>query len=138
MKTMLRLAAERDSLSVVNDQIGTPTNAVDLAEAILKIVQLLNSKIQIPNSKDPAPNTLNPAPYGVYHFSNEGQCSWFDFAKKIFEVNNVKIAVHAIPTSSFPTAARRPGYSVLDKGKIKVVPGIAVRSWEDALKGVNA
>ncbi len=117
MKTMLRLAFERTSLSIVNDQIGTPTNAVDLANAILKIVE----------SK-----TNNQ--YGIYNFSNEGQCSWFDFAKKIFEINQVKIDVTPIPTTQFPTPAERPKYSVLDKTKIKNTFGIEIKTWEQSIE----
>lgn len=120
MKTMLRLVAERDKLSVVNDQIGTPTNAVDLAEALLKIVTE-HSKRNIKH-------------YGIYNFSNEGQCSWYYFAKKIFEFNNVKINLEPIPTTSFPTPAKRPAYSVLDKTKIKKVFGVEVKYWEEGLK----
>ena len=117
MKTMLRLASERTSLSVVNDQIGSPTNAVDLANAILKIVE----------SK-----TNNQ--FGIYNFSNEGQCSWFNFAKKIFEINQVKIEVTPIPTTQFPTPAERPKYSVLDKTKIKTTFGIDIKPWEQSLE----
>jgi dTDP-4-dehydrorhamnose reductase len=120
MKTMLRLGTERDSLSVVNDQIGTPTNAVDLAEALVKIILVV---IQNPIQK----------PYGIYNFSNEGSCSWFDFAKKIFEIKNINIALEPIPTSSYPTPAERPKYSVLDKTKIKTVFGITIKSWEESL-----
>ena len=117
MKTMLRLASERTSLSVVNDQIGTPTNAVDLAEALVQIV-------------------INNNQYGIYNFSNEGQCSWYDFAKKIFEINNVNIDLKAIPTSEFPTPAERPKYSVLDKSKIKATFGITIKTWEESLKSI--
>jgi dTDP-4-dehydrorhamnose reductase len=117
---MLRLGAEKDSLSVVNDQIGTPTNAVDLAEALMKIILFV---IQNPTQK----------PYGIYNFSNEGSCSWFDFAQKIFEIKNINIAVQPIPTSSYPTPAERPKYSVLDKTKIKSVFGITIKSWEESL-----
>jgi dTDP-4-dehydrorhamnose reductase len=122
MKTMLRLASERDSLSVVNDQIGIPTNAVDLAEALVTIV-----KSQIPNLK----SRIN---YGIYNFSNEGQCSWYDFAKKIFEFNGIKIDLKPIPTTSFPTPAKRPTYSVLDKSKIKSAFKIDIKTWEERLK----
>ena len=97
---MLKLANEKNQLSVVNDQIGSPTHALDLADMILKI---LSSK-----SKN----------YGIYHFFNEGNTSWFGFAKKIFELNSVKIDLKAIPTSEYPTLALRPKYSVLDKSKI--------------------
>ncbi|CAM4445371.1 dTDP-4-dehydrorhamnose reductase [Flavobacterium terrigena] len=120
MKTMLRLASERDSLSVVADQIGTPTNAVDLAEALLKIItSSQNEPIEV---------------YGIYNFSNEGQCSWYDFAAEIFRVNNVSINLQPIPTSAYPTPAKRPAYSVLDKSKIKKVFGIEIKNWEDSLK----
>jgi dTDP-4-dehydrorhamnose reductase len=118
MKTMLRLASERTSLSIVNDQIGTPTNAVDLANAILKIVE----------------SKTGNKHYGIYNFSNEGQCSWFDFAMKIFEINQVIIDVTPIPTTQFPTPAARPKYSVLDKTKIKTTFGIEIKPWEQALE----
>ena len=123
MKTMLRLASERDSISVVNDQIGTPTNAVDLADALIEII---TSSFQLPASS-----------FGIYNLSNEGQCSWYDFAKKIFEINNKKIDLKPIPTSSFPTPAKRPKYSVLDKTKIKSTFGIHVKSWEESLKNID-
>ena len=121
MKTMLRLASERDGLSVVSDQIGTPTNAVDLAEVLLKII-LTDKRQQTTDN------------YGIYNFSNEGQCSWYDFAKKIFEVNNISINLQPIPTSAYPTPAKRPAYSVLDKSKIIRVFGVEVKNWEESLK----
>ena len=120
MKTMLRLVSERASLSVVSDQIGTPTNAVDLAECLVTIIT--------EHSK------LNTEHYGIYNFSNEGQCSWFDFAKKIFEINQVKIDVIPIPTTQFPTPAERPKYSVLDKTKIKTTFGIEIKPWEQSIE----
>lgn len=116
MKTMLRLASERDSISVVNDQIGTPTNAVDLAAALVKII------------------TNDKKAFGIYNFSNEGQCSWFEFAQKIFEINDININLQPILTSSFPTPAKRPKYSVLDKSKIKSIFGIEIRDWKESLK----
>ena len=121
MKTMLRLASERDTISVVNDQIGTPTNAVDLAEILVKIILTDNRQ----------PTTDN---FGIYNFSNEGQCSWYDFAKKIFEINNITINLLPIPTTSFPTPAKRPSFSVLDKSKIKTVFGIKINNWEESLR----
>jgi len=124
MKTMLRLASERDKLSVVNDQIGTPTNAVDLAEVLVKIVQS-------PNIQHPTSNI-----FGIYNFSNEGQCSWFDFAKEIFRLNNVSIDLQPIPTNAYPTPAKRPAYSVLDKKKIKNVFEIEINSWQMSLKNM--
>jgi len=120
MKTMLRLASERDSLSVVSDQVGTPTNAVDLAECLIAIIKTDN-------------NHLTSNNYGIYHFSNEGECSWYDFAKKIFEIKKIRIDLQSIPTSSYPTPAKRPKYSVLDKTKIKTVFGLDVKSWEKSL-----
>ena len=134
MKTMLRLAKERSSLNVVNDQIGTPTNANCLAQAIIEIIK---SEAQSPK---PEEKILNPksqiqtSDFGLYHFSNEGSCSWYDFAKKIFELNKVKIELNPIPTSAYPTPAIRPKYSVLDKSKIKKTFGIEIKSWEEALK----
>ena len=116
MKTMLRLASERDSLSVVHDQIGTPTHAVDLAEALVTII----------SSKKEA--------FGIYNFSNEGVCSWYDFAKEIFKVNDVSIQVNPIPTTAYPTPAQRPHYSVLDKSKIKNTFGMVIKKWEAALQ----
>ncbi len=121
MKTMLRLASERDTISVVDDQIGTPTNAVDLAEVLVKIILTDNRQ----------PTTDN---FGIYNFSNEGQCSWYDFAKKIFEINNISINLLPIPTTSFPTPAKRPSFSVLDKSKIKTVFGIEISNWEESLR----
>ena len=120
MKTMLRLASERDTISVVNDQIGTPTNAVDLAEALIKIVTEY-SKLNTEHF------------YGIYNFSNEGQCSWYDFAKKIFEINNISINLLPIQTTSFPTPAKRPSFSVLDKRKIKTAFGIEINNWAQSI-----
>ena len=115
-KTMLRLAKEKERLSVVNDQIGSPTNALDLAEVL---VNMLQSK------------SVN---YGIYHFSNEGYTSWYGFAKKIFELNHVSIDLQGISTSEYPTLAKRPKYSVLDTSKIKKEFNIAIKSWEEALQ----
>jgi dTDP-4-dehydrorhamnose reductase len=125
MKTMLRLASERDSLSVVDDQIGTPTNAVDLAKVLVKICTTYNQQLTAYNL------------FGIYNYSNEGQCSWYDFAKKIFEVNNFSINLQPILSESYPTPAKRPAYSVLDKSKIKEVFGVAVDSWEESLKNIK-
>lgn len=126
MKTMLRLGRERDTLSVVNDQIGTPTNAVDLAEVLIKIILL--SSLSFGEGRAEA--------FGIYNFSNEGSCSWFDFAKKILEINQINIDLQPIPTTSYPTPAKRPNYSVLDKSKIKSTFGIEIKSWEETLQTV--
>lgn len=119
MKTMLRLAAERDSLSVVNDQIGTPTNAVDLAEVLVKIIQ--------------STSTHHPSSFGIYNFSNEGICSWYDFASAIFHQKGISIDLKPIPTSAYPTPAKRPSYSVLDKTKIKKTFNIEIKEWQKSL-----
>ncbi|MCF8322961.1 MAG: dTDP-4-dehydrorhamnose reductase [Flavobacterium sp.] len=129
MKTMLRLASERDSISVVNDQVGTPTNAVDLAECLVKII-CHTELVEVQQ-----PTTDN---FGVYNFSNEGQCSWYDFAKEIFKINKIEIDLKPIPTSSFPTPAKRPKYSVLDKTKIKSTFGLEIKNWELSLKRTNS
>jgi dTDP-4-dehydrorhamnose reductase len=115
MKTMLRLASERDTLGIVSDQIGSPTNAVDLAKALLSIIQSNSSK------------------YGIYNFSNEGIASWYDFATEIFRINKVVINVNPIPTEAFPTPAKRPKYSLLDKSKIKNAFGIDIKTWQESL-----
>ena len=120
MKTMLRLASERDSLSIVSDQIGSPTNAVDLAVAIMQIVV---------KSEQSASNIQ----YGIYNFSNEGIASWYDFAKEIFRINNVVINVKPIASEAFPTPAKRPKYSLLDKSKIKNTFGIEIKTWQESL-----
>lgn len=115
MKTMIRLAGERDSISVVDDQKGTPTNANDLAGAL---VRMMLSGIK---------------EYGIYHYSNEGEATWHDFAKKIFEVNNITIDLRPIPTSAYPTPAKRPEYSVMDKSKIKKAFGLEIPDWKQSL-----
>jgi dTDP-4-dehydrorhamnose reductase len=125
MKTMLRLASERDSLSVVSDQIGTPTNAVDLAECLLTIT-----------SFDFRLSTFDC--YGIYNYSNEGVCSWYDFAAAIFKQKELKMDLKPIPTSAYPTPASRPAYSVLDKTKIKNTFNIEVNEWKTSLvRGIN-
>jgi dTDP-4-dehydrorhamnose reductase len=116
VKTMLRLFNDKDSISVVADQIGSPTNAIDLANAILEIV-----------SKD-------ELVYGIYNYSNEGECSWFEFAQKIKEFSGSSIEINPVPTSAYPTKAKRPAYSLLDKSKIKEVYQLEIPTWEDSLK----
>ena len=103
VKTMLRLFNDKDSISVVADQIGSPTNAIDLADAILTII------------------SKNDLTYGIFNYSNEGECSWFEFAQKIKEFSNSTIEINPVPTSAYPTKAKRPAYSLLDKSKIKEV-----------------
>jgi len=115
MKTMLKLAETRDEISVVSDQIGTPTYAGDLADVILKIISSKNTN------------------FGLYHYSNEGVASWCEFAKAIFEASNIEIKLNPIKTSAYPTPAKRPVYSVMDKTKIKSVLKTETLSWQDRL-----
>lgn len=131
MKTMLRLASERTSLSVVNDQIGTPTNAVDLAEVLLKIIESCHTELVYFVSSQKLESASN---FGIYNFSNEGQCSWYDFAKEIFQQKSISIDLQPIPTSAYPTPAKRPAFSVLDKSKIKTTFPIAIADWKISLK----
>lgn len=121
VKTMLRLAGERDKLNVVFDQVGTPTNAADLAEAILSIIQ-----ISAKHKEKFVP--------GIYNYSNEGVASWYDFAKAIFEIAGVKCEVSPVLSDQFPTPAKRPNYSVLNKSKIKNTFGLVIPYWKESLK----
>ncbi len=116
VKTMLRLMTERDTLSVVNDQIGSPTYAADLAQIILTILD---------NSKWEA---------GIYHYSNAGAISWYDFALDIKEIGNKSCDIKGIPASAYPTPAERPAYSLLDKSKIRAVYGIEPVDYKISLK----
>lgn len=115
VKTMLRLGSEREEIGVVFDQIGTPTYAHDLAITILTAVE----------------NGVKP---GVYHYSNEGVCSWYDFTKAIHRIAGITSChVKPLHTAEYPTAAKRPAYSVLDKTKIKETYGMEIPYWEDSL-----
>jgi dTDP-4-dehydrorhamnose reductase len=116
VKTMMRLMNERNELNVVADQIGSPTYAADLAKAILDIIS--SGKWES----------------GIYHYSNEGKISWFEFAQTIKEITNSKAIVHPIETAQYPTPARRPHYSLLNKEKIKSTYSVAVPDWEASLK----
>lgn len=115
LKTMLRLGKEREELSVVYDQAGTPTYAKDLAETILHII---NS-----DSTD----------YDLYHYSNEGVTSWYDFAFEIFKLTNAKINLKPITSDQYPTPAKRPNYSVMNKTKIKQSFDIQIKHWTTSL-----
>lgn len=116
VKTMMRLGSERSELGVVCDQIGTPTYALDLAEAIYTI---LTARQWVP---------------GIYHFSDEGVCSWYDFTKAIHRIAGIKSCnVKPIATDDYPTLAARPPYSVLDKTRIKKTYGITIPHWEESL-----
>ena len=120
-KTMIKLGSERESLNVIFDQVGTPTYAEDLADAILKA---MDQTIDTEHNKG-----------GVYHFSNEGVCSWYDFTIKIHELAGIKTCkVNPIETKDYPTKAARPHYSVLNKTKIKQTFNITIPHWEASLK----
>ena len=120
-KTMIRLGLERDELRVVFDQIGSPTYAGDLAQAILTIISRT------------AQQTAAWKP-GIYHYSNEGVCSWYDFAKAIHEIYGITCHVRPVTTDEYPTPARRPAFSVLNKSKIKRIFDIEIPYWRDSLK----
>jgi dTDP-4-dehydrorhamnose reductase len=126
VKTMLRLGQERDELNVVCDQIGSPTNARDLASAILKIIPQLG--VNTLYDKE-----LSNKEVEIYHYSNAGVCSWYDFTKAIFEINNISCTVNPIPSEAYPTPAKRPYYSVMDKGKIKEIFNIKNECWRNSL-----
>lgn len=121
VKTMLRLGQERDSLKVVFDQVGTPTYAADLARTVLAIAEIYDT-----NREKFIP--------GIYHYSNEGVASWYDFAKSIFEITNTDCRVSPVLSVEFPTPAKRPHYSVLDKSKIKNTFNLEIPYWKDSLK----
>jgi dTDP-4-dehydrorhamnose reductase len=120
VKTMLRLSKEREQINVVFDQTGSPTYARDLAEAILTIIPQL-SEVKKPFRE-------------IYHYSNEGVCSWYDFTHCIFRFRNITCKVNPISTEEYPTPAKRPPYSVFDKSKIKKQFGITIPHWSDSLE----
>lgn len=115
VKTMLRLMAEREQIQVVSDQVGSPTYAADLADAILKII---SAKEFIP---------------GIYHYSNEGKASWFEFASEIKKITGSSCTVLPVESSGYPTAAKRPAYSLLDKSKIRSIYKISIPEWRTSL-----
>ncbi|SNZ01290.1 dTDP-4-dehydrorhamnose reductase [Flagellimonas pacifica] len=115
MKTMLKLGAERDGLSVVYDQVGTPTYALDLANVVLHIIK------------------AHSIDYGVYNYSNEGVASWYDFANEIFQQYKIDIDLKPIRSEEYPMPAERPKFSVLDKSKIKNTFELEIPHWKDSL-----
>lgn len=118
LKTMMRLTAEREQLNVVFDQVGTPTYAGDLALAIFSIIEA----------------GIYEGNEGVYHFSNEGVCSWYDFATEIaIAAGNTGCRINPCHSSEFPSPVKRPSYSVLDKSKIKEIFGIEIPHWRDSM-----
>ncbi|KZE97369.1 dTDP-4-dehydrorhamnose reductase [Geobacillus stearothermophilus] len=114
VKTMLKLAQERDQLMVVNDQVGCPTYTVDLANCILELLQTEK--------------------YGIYHVSNSGYCSWYEFAKAIFEEAGIEVKVNPCTTKDFPRPAPRPAYSVFDHMALRLNGFNEMRNWREALK----
>lgn len=120
-KYIIKLADERPKLNIVFDQAGSPTHAADLAKVILKIIQLYYKK---------------PSDFisGIYNYSNEGVCSWYDFALEIINITEKNCSVFPIETSEYPTPAKRPAYSVLNKNKIKKTFSIEIPHWKESLK----
>ncbi|MBR4841024.1 MAG: dTDP-4-dehydrorhamnose reductase [Paludibacteraceae bacterium] len=114
VKTMLRLGRERSEMGVVYDQVGTPTYATDLAVALMELL------------------TKGFSGFSLYHYSNEGVISWYDFAKTIFDLSGIKIKLNALESSEYPSKAERPAFSVLNKKKIREA-GIKVPYWRDSL-----
>jgi len=125
-KTMLRLAESRNELNIVNDQIGSPTYAKCIAEATLQIVDRL-----LANNNLTAMQASFPR--GLYHLTNAGETSWADFAKEIFKLHELNIQVSGIPSSEYPTPAKRPAYSVLDNKSLNETFGVELPSWQNAL-----
>lgn len=115
VKTMLRLGREREQLGVIVDQVGSPTYAIDLANVILDITESGSTS------------------YGIYHYSNEGVTSWYDFAKAVFDLSETTVKLNPVKTSEYVTRAVRPAYSVMDKSKIKSTFGIEIPYWRDSL-----
>jgi len=124
VKTMLRLMADKEQISVVSDQYGTPTYAADLAEAIMKIISTFE------NHTSTSPLTTHN---GIYHFSNEGQISWYDFAVAIKDIIGSSCKVNPITTPEYPTPAKRPAYSVLDKTRIRDTFNVPIKDWKASL-----
>ena len=116
VKTMLNLFSQKDELGIVADQFGQPTNANDLAEAIMKIIE------------------TEPKTYGIFHFSNYPETTWFEFAQKIAEFSGSKIRLNAITTEKFPTPAKRPKRSTMSLGKIEETYKIELKHWENTLQ----
>jgi dTDP-4-dehydrorhamnose reductase len=118
--TMLKLGKERDKLNVVNDQIGSPTYATDLANAILKIIENKNYQTKSPATE-------------IYHYSNKGKVSWYEFAKEIFELADIHCAVKPITTKQYPTPAKRPKNTLMNKAKIAKTFSVGISDWKESL-----
>jgi len=122
LRTMLRLGKEKESLNVVYDQVGTPTSAADLAGAILTLCSRLES--------------TGDKKGGIYHYSNEGVCSWYDFALEIMEMAGLKCRINPITSDQFPSPVNRPPFSVLNKAKIKATFGLEIPHWKKSLEKI--
>jgi len=120
VKTMLRLGKEKDEISVVSDQVGSPTSAVDLARTILHICSKLIA----------AKENYG----GIYHYSNEGSCSWYEFASAIMKTAGLNCTVHPTTSDTHPRPAKRPSYSIMNKEKIKTTFNISINHWTDSLR----
>jgi dTDP-4-dehydrorhamnose reductase len=118
VKTMINLAAHRNEISVVGDQIGSPTNAEDLANATIQILRNNNYKWTVGEA---------------FHYSNQGSCSWYQFAKEVFKHFKSNVVINEVSTEEYPTKAERPKYSLLDKSKIKRTFGISIPTWQASL-----
>ena len=116
VKTMMRLMKEKKELNIVNDQVGSPTYATDLALAIMKII-----------------NSTHWQP-GIYHYCNDGRISWYDFALAIKALTGSNCMLHPVPATAYPTPAKRPAYSLLDTSKIREKYGVSIPLWKDSLK----
>lgn len=120
VKTMVRLGNEKTELGVIADQIGSPTNAADLAQAILTIISSVSKGEK-------------PFVPGLYHYSNEGVASWYDFTKAIFDIAGINCFVKPIATEDYPSPVQRPPYSIMNKSKIKLIFGLQIPHWRDSL-----
>lgn len=118
VKTILRLASERSEIKVVSDQVGTPTYAGDLADAILKIIH----------------SSYKPEGVQIFHYSNEGAASWYDFAKAIVDFKNIECNIIPVPTSDYPLPAKRPDYSVMSKEKFRQFFHLEIPEWKESLR----
>ena len=128
VKTMLRLGKERDEINVVSDQIGSPTYATDLANAILKIIENKNYRTKRPTTE-------------IYHYSNKGKVSWYEFSKEIFELADIHCAVKPITTKQYPTPAQRPINTLMNKDKIVEIFSLVISDWvvslQDCIKNIE-
>ncbi len=139
VKTIQRLCKERDALPVVADHYGSPTYARDLAEALVRMIEYCErKKIVIPSeTKNPTGSLTgvrDDIPFGTYHYTNEGEVTWFEFAQKIVELSGLSCVLQPIPASDFPSRVTRPAYSALSTKKIQATFGIAIPDWDTSVE----